>query len=101
MDYQMDKAFQVVWTKRSLLNAIAIKNYLILKFSKKELSRFESLLRQFELTVSNFPTLYPESKSQKNLRRAIIHKHTTVYYIFDENKVTVIALKDNRQEKAS
>ena len=55
----MDKAFQVVWTKRSLLNAIAIKNYLILKFSKKELSRFESLLRQFELTVSNFPTLYP------------------------------------------
>lgn len=77
------------------------KKYLIKKFSSKEVSKFESLLKQFELTVSNFPTLYPESQSQKLLRRAVIHKNTTVYYIFDRNKVTVIAMKDNRQEKAS
>lgn len=97
----MDKPFEVEWTRRSLLNGIAIKNYLIVKFTKREVSKFESLLRQFELTVSNFPTLYPESKSQKLLRRAVIHKNTTVYYIFNKDKVTVIAMKDNRQEKAS
>lgn len=97
----MDKPFEVEWTKRSLQNAVAIRNYLVIKFTKKEVSRFEGLLRQFELTVSNFPTLYPESQSQKNLRRAVIYKYTTVYYIFDKDKVTVIAMKDNRQEKAS
>ena len=96
----MDRPYQVEWTKRSLLNAIAIKNYLIRKFSGKEVSKFEKLLKQFELTVSNFPTLYPESQSQKLLRRAVIHKNTTVYYIFNKNKVTVIAMKDNRQKKA-
>lgn len=96
----MDKAYEVEWTKRSLQNAVVIRSYLMLKFTKKEVSKFESLLRQFELTVSNFPTLYPESQSKKNLRRAVIHKHTTVYYYFDNNKVTVIAMKDNRQEKA-
>ena len=96
----MDRPYQVEWTKRSLLNAIAIKNYLIRKFSGKEVSKFESLLKQFEITVSNFPTLYPESQSQKLLRRAVIHKNTTVYYIFNKNKVTVIAMKDNRQKKA-
>jgi plasmid stabilization system protein ParE len=101
MDLQMDKPYLVEWTKRSLLNAIAIKKYLTVKFAKREVLKFESLLKQFELTVSNFPTLYPESKSQKNLRRAVIHKNTTVYYIFDKDKVTVIAMKDNRQEKAS
>jgi hypothetical protein len=69
------------------MNAIAIKEYLTRKFSGRE--------------VSNFPTLYPESKSQKLLRRAVIHKNTTVYYIFDEDKVTVVALKDNRQNKPS
>jgi plasmid stabilization system protein ParE len=83
-----------------LLNAIAIKKYLIRKFTNKEVTKFESLLRQFELTVSNFPTLYPESISQKLLRRAVIHKNTTVYYIFNNDKVTIIAMKDNRQEKA-
>jgi plasmid stabilization system protein ParE len=97
----MDKPYEVEWTKRSLLNAIAIKKYLTLKFTSKEVLKFESLLRQFELTVSNFPTLYAESNSQKNLRLAVIHKNTTVYYIFNEDKVTVIAMKDNRQQKAT
>lgn len=95
----MDRSYEVEWTKRSLQNAIAIKKYLIRKFSAKEVSKFEKLLKQFEITVSNFPTLYPESQGQKLLRRAVIHKNTTVYYIFNKNIVTVIAMKDNRQKK--
>lgn len=97
----MDKLVEVVWTKRSLQNALSIKVYLTKKFSKKEVFKFETLLKQFELTVSNFPTLYPESQSQKLLRRAVIHKNTTVYYIFNKDKVIVVAMKDNRQKKAS
>lgn len=97
----MDKPYKVEWTKRSLQNALSIKVYLTKKFSKKEVLKFETLLKQFELTISNFPTLYPESSSQKLLRRAVIHKKTTVYYIFDKNKVIVVAMKDNRQKKAS
>ncbi|HEA31357.1 MAG TPA: type II toxin-antitoxin system RelE/ParE family toxin [Leeuwenhoekiella sp.] len=97
----MDKVYEVEWTERSLLNAIAIKNYLIAKFTQKEVAKFENLLRQFEVTLSNFPTLYPESESQKHLRRAVIHKNTTVYYIFNKYKITVIAIKDNRQLKPS
>jgi plasmid stabilization system protein ParE len=97
----MGKPYEVDWTKRSLLNAISIKKYLTVKFTIREVLKFESLLTQFELTVSNFPTLYPESESQRKLRRAVIHKNTTVFYIFDKEKVTVIAMKDNRQENAS
>lgn len=96
----MGKSYEVNWTDRSLRNAITIKRYLIQKFSLKEALKFEDLLKEFELTVSNFPTLYPESSSQKLLRRAVIHKNTTVYYVYSKNKVTVIAMKDNRQEKA-
>ena len=82
----MDKPFEVEWTKRSLQNAVTIRNYLVLKFTKKEVSKFESLLRKFEMTVSNFSMLYPGSKNQKNLRRAVIHKNTTVYYILTRIK---------------
>lgn len=95
----MDKPIKVNWTERSLSNAIEIKEYLKVKFTIKEVMKFEYLLKQFENTVSNFPTLYPESESQISLRRAVIHKNTTVYYIFKENMVTVIAMKDNRQFK--
>jgi len=97
----MDKSYRVKWTERSLSNALEIKTYLKRKFSKKEVSRFEDLLKQFENTVSNFPTLYPESQNQKSLRRAIVHRNTTVYYIFESDEVTVIAMKDNRQREPS
>lgn len=95
----MDETFEVKWTERSLSNAQDIKEYIRVKFTKKEVAKFEDLLRQFENTVSNFPTLYPLSENQKPLRRAVIHKKTTVYYIFEDNIVTVIAMKDNRQLK--
>lgn len=97
----MDDSYEVKWTERSLSNALEIKAYLERRFSKKEIVRFEELLKQFENTVSNFPTLYPESHKQKSLRRAVVHKNTTIYYIFKEDKVTVIAMKDNRQLKPS
>ncbi len=93
----MDNVIKVKWTERSLSNALDIKNYLKVNFTKREVLKFENLLKQFENTVSNFPTLYPESESKKPLRKAVIHKRTTVYYVFKENIVTVIAMKDNRQ----
>lgn len=95
----MDKAHDVEWTERSLSNALAIKVYLKRKFSTREVLKFEKLLQGFEKTVSSFPTLYPLSKKQKPLRRAVIHKNTTVYYIFEGDKVTVVAMKDNRQKE--
>jgi len=61
----MDKSHEVLWTNRSLRNAIDIKIYLITKFSIKEVLKFEELLKQFELTVSNFPNLYPTTIYQK------------------------------------
>lgn len=97
----MNDLYEVQWTERSLSNALGFKEYIKRKFNKKGIVRFEGLLRQFENTVSNFPTLYPESHKQKSLRRAVVHKNTTIYYIFKEDKVTVIAMKDNRQLKPS
>ncbi|CAN0585128.1 unnamed protein product [Ectocarpus sp. 12 AP-2014] len=96
--FPMDNSHEVLWTNRSLQNAINIKIYLLAKFSPKEVLKFEELLKQFELTVSNFPTLYPASIAKTQLRRAVVHKHTTVYYVFSENKITVISMKDNRQK---
>ena len=31
---------------------------------------------------------------------SVIHKNITIYYLFALDKVVVIAIKDNRQEKA-
>ncbi len=95
---QMDSPLEVEWTNRSLRNAQKIRDYLISEFSSKEIHEFENLLGHFENTVSIFPKIYPQSTRYPMLRRAVLHKLTSVFYTIQEDKIIVIAIQDNRQE---
>ncbi len=61
------KVASILWTERSLQNAISIKEYLISIFSTKEVDRFYVILQSFEIAVCAFPELYPQSLVQKNI----------------------------------
>ncbi len=88
----------VQWTTRSLRNAQKIRKYLSTHFSEKEVNRFDELLRSFEKNVSNFPHLYPKSQKFPQLRRAVLHKFTSVFYTVRGTKIVVIAMQDNREK---
>ena len=90
------KVASILWTERSLQNAISIKEYLILNFSTKEVDRFYSILQSFEIAVCAFPELYPQSLILKNIRRAVLSKVLSAYYRVNKGKIEVIALLDNR-----
>ncbi len=97
----MSKPIPVKWTVRSLRNANSISEYLHRKFSKKQVKEFENILKEFEKTVTFFPHLYPESEHRSNLRKAVVHKYTSIFYVYKNGEVTVVAMQDNRQEKPS
>ena len=86
----------IVWTERSLQNAISIKEYLVSEFSAKEIDGFYSLLESFEIAVCAFPELYPESEVKKRVRRAVLSKVLSVFYRVKKNKIEVLAILDNR-----
>jgi len=90
------KVASILWTERSLQNAISIKEYLISSFSKKEVDSFYAVLQSFEIAVCTFPELYPESSVRKNIRRAVLSKVLSAYYRVNNGKIEVIALLDNR-----
>jgi plasmid stabilization system protein ParE len=85
----------VEYTEHSVQLANEIVNYLNIRFSEKEVTRFFKLLIDFERIVSIFPTLYPVS-SQINVRRAILSKELAVYYTVTKSKINVVAIIDNR-----
>ncbi|MEQ8575976.1 MAG: type II toxin-antitoxin system RelE/ParE family toxin, partial [Fulvivirga sp.] len=87
------------WTARSLINAQDIRDYLIRKFTIKEAEDFLKLLSQFEQAISLFPELYPATNSYPNLRKAVLHKNTSVYYSVEKDSIIVVAMQDNRQLK--
>lgn len=90
------KVATIVWTERSLQNAISIKEYLSTHFSVKEIDQFYTILQNFEIAVCAFPELYPQSLIKKNIRRAVLSKVLSAYYRVHKGKIEVIALLDNR-----
>lgn len=90
------KIVSIVWTERSLQNAISIKKYLSINFSSKEIDNFLTLLQSFEIAVCAFPKLYPQSGVKKNIRRAVLSKVLSAYYRIYKGEIEVLAILDNR-----
>ncbi len=92
--------FIVQYSKQSLENAKEIVSYLLEKFSEKEVNRFYKDLNDFEKIIIIYPTLYLESQ-KKRIRRAVLSKVLSVYYSINKNKISIIAIFDNRWDETS
>ena len=49
--------------------------------------------------ISEYPNMYPVSKKDKRLRKAVITKRASVIYKINKEDVELIAFKDNREGK--
>ncbi len=92
------KRLVVEYSPSSLNNAIEIVSYLRRKFTEKEVNRFYQFLYDFEQIIGLYPTLYAES-SRKNIRRAVLSKELSVFYVVKKNKINIVAIIDNRWDQ--
>jgi hypothetical protein len=51
--------YKVIYTKRSLVNVRTIKDYLLYKFTQREVDNLYRRISDFESVVATFPQLYP------------------------------------------
>ncbi len=93
----MDEKTRLVieYSKQSLISAAEIVAYLKNKFSQREIDAFYQALEDFEKIIALFPTLYKQSNRLK-IRRAVLSKVISVYYLYRGNKVSIIDIHDNR-----
>ena len=94
------KNLSVEYSKQSLANAKEIVSYLQKNFSEKEVTNFYKVLADCENIIILYPTIYSESKKKK-FRRAVLSKVLSVYYSVKKNKVSIIAIFDNRWDETS
>ncbi len=87
---------KIRWTSKSFFNASLIKQYLLRKFTQKEVDNFYILLSSFEKAVVLFPKLYPETKMKFKIRRAVLSKELSVFYRVSKGQIDVLAVLDNR-----
>lgn len=55
------------------------------------------MLATFEKVVSLFPDIYPKSTINLKVRRAVLSKQLSVFYIIYEDQVSVVGIIDNRK----
>ena len=73
--------YKIIYTERSLANIRTIKDYLLYKFTQREVDNLYRMLRDFEKVVASFPQLYPLIINSKKIRRAVLSKQLSVFIL--------------------
>lgn len=89
--------FKVILTKEAEENYLQICDYILNKFSEKEVIKFDKQLSEKLLLLSVSPFIFPIVSEQKQIRKCLINNLTVVYYHVDGNKVFILFLFDGRQ----
>ena len=88
--------YKIFWSDESLDNLDSILSYLEEEWTSKEVEKFKSKLgKQIQLITKN-PKIFPVSKFQPRLRKAVLSKHTTVFYEIKGKQIYIAYLFSNR-----
>ena len=61
--------YKVIYSRRSLANIRTIKDYLLYKFTQREVDNLYRMLNDFENVAASFPQLYPLISNSKKIRQ--------------------------------
>ncbi|WP_108424667.1 type II toxin-antitoxin system RelE/ParE family toxin [Flagellimonas amoyensis] len=93
----MGNGYKILWTEHALSELQGIIEYLEENWTERELKNFSHELDHTIELISKNPLLFQDSALKKDIRRAVISKHTNLYYRLKPDSVEVLSLFSNRQ----
>lgn len=88
---------EIFWTPLAKASYLNIVTSLQENWSEKVRSKFESIVDKRIAQLLKNPRLAPLHKHY-NFRKLVIHKHVSLFYTLEENKVIILLLWDNRTD---
>jgi plasmid stabilization system protein ParE len=93
----MRSGSKIQWTERAAFDLQNIIDYLLHKWTEKEVKNFvRKLDKRLELISIN-PRLFPKTNKRKNVRRSVLTRHTVIYYETTSDTIRIVTLFDPRQ----
>jgi plasmid stabilization system protein ParE len=90
--------YKIIWTNEAINNLEEILNYLIERWSQKEVDNFKrKLSKQIEL-IGVFPKMFPQSKYNPKLRKAVLSKQTNIFYQIKNNTIYLVYIFVNSKD---
>ena len=94
----MKNGYDIVWSDEAQYNLSKIIDYLETNWTEKELKKFFQRLDKVLQLISQNPQLFRLTNKRKRVRRCVFSKQTSIYYKFENERVFLITLFDNRQD---
>ncbi|RYX79972.1 type II toxin-antitoxin system RelE/ParE family toxin [bacterium] len=93
----MKNGYEVIWTGFALDELAQTIKYLEENWTEKEIKIFSVKLEETVILISRNPNLFQISTVKKDVRRAIVAKHNTLYYQKKGEQIEVISFFSHRQ----
>jgi len=90
-------SLSILWTDEAKETFDIIVNFLENNWGSTSAKKFIEVTLQKIILISGQPYLFKASIS-KNVRRAVITKHTSMFYEVSNEQIIILFFMDNRQE---
>ena len=91
---------EIIWTPEARSSFDEIVDFINRKFTLKEVDHFITETLDVLDSLKNYPELFPKSilKALKSARKAVIHPHSSVFYVVNGETITILLFWDNRRD---
>jgi len=97
LEKTMKSGFNIIWSDEAKNNLLCIIDYFETNWNEKGLRNFFEKFEKTLQLISQNPQIFRLTNKRKNVRKCVFSKQTSIYYKFENNKVYLITLFDNRQ----
>ena len=89
---------RIEWSLEAQTNLNNVIAFLENEWTEKELRNFSKRLETQLLIIQQTPEIYKNSLRKEGLRECLVTKHSTLFYSYDDEKLHIVTIFDNRQD---
>ena len=93
----MDSDYKIFWTDEAINILESILTYLKNNWTQREIDNFKKKLGNQIKLIENNPGIFPLSKYNSRLRKAVLSKQTTIFYEVSGQIIYLVYLFNNQQ----
>ena len=96
----MDSEMEIIWSAKAKITFFSVIDYLNKNWTKKEMVQFYQRTHFTINAIKKNPAIFPASSKNKEIRKAIVDKNNSFFYIIDPSRQRIYLLTffDSRQD---
>jgi plasmid stabilization system protein ParE len=89
--------FKVKWSQNALHDLASTLTYLAENFTTKEITALRTEIKKMEKLLSDNPYIAKLIPERKEVRKLVVMKYNSLYYLVANKEITVVSFFSNRQ----